>query len=59
MKRLICAAHQDEDGDVIVEALGSAWAGLVSHGATLQEAFTNFGEAATLYLEEVEREDPT
>lgn len=51
MEPMICKAYRDDDGDIVIEAIGGAWEGLVSHGATLQAAFRHFGEAATLYAE--------
>jgi len=41
----------DEDGDIFIEATGDIYKGLMSHGSTIEEAFTNFGEAAKLYIE--------
>jgi hypothetical protein len=51
MEPMICKAYVDEDGHVMVQAVGGEWEGCMSHGATLQEAFANFGEAATLFDE--------
>jgi hypothetical protein len=38
-----------EDGDVVVQAIGIPWEGLMAHGPDLETAFRNFGECAKLY----------
>jgi len=51
MEPMIVKATEDDDGVIFVQALGGPWEGVMSHGATLEEAFKNFGEAAALYDE--------
>lgn len=51
LEPMICKAYLDDEGDIVIEAMGGAWEGCISHGETVQEAFTNFGEAATMYAE--------
>ena len=49
MEPMVIRAYRDEDNLIIVEAVGGAWEGLMSHGATLEEAFRNFGEIESIF----------
>ena len=52
MEPMIAKMYLDDEGDVMVEAVGGWWEGCMSHGASIQEALSNFGEAAALFHEE-------